>query len=95
MVIFVLDFCLSLLWKGACIRFQKKFFLFGSEVVVVAPLSKSVVGPTFRMQVERSASFDKQQREFLKLLAPGTFLEMIFPYVCKHIQVHQGAQLLG
>ncbi|CAL1159861.1 unnamed protein product [Cladocopium goreaui] len=34
----------------------------------------------------RVPSFDKQQRDFLKLLPPATFLEMILPYVRKTVE---------
>ena len=37
-------------------------------------------------QEARIPSFDKQQRDFLKLLPPVTFLEMILPYVRKTVE---------
>ena len=38
------------------------------------------------LQEARVPSFDKQQRDFLKLLPPATFLEMILPYVRKTVE---------
>ena len=38
------------------------------------------------LQETRVPSFDKQQRDFLKLLPPVTFLEMILPYVRKTVE---------
>mmetsp|Transcript_10662 Transcript_10662/g.23472 ORF Transcript_10662/g.23472 Transcript_10662/m.23472 type:complete len:238 (-) Transcript_10662:41-754(-) len=37
----------------------------------------------------RIPSFDKQQRDFLKLLPPVTFLEMILPYVRKTVEASE------
>lgn len=53
-------------------------------VAQFSSLSKSTI-----LEEEKTASFDKQQREFLKSLPAVTVMEMLLPYVRKQVEAHQ------